>query len=548
MNKRIIIFFSLFIALIADGQNAQMPAEQLQRPKLVVGIVVDQMRWDFLYRYYDRFAKEGGFKRMLSQGFVCENTMIPYIPTLTACGHSSIYTGSVPAINGITGNDWWDYQRSQIVYCTGDDKFTTIGASGTEGQMSPGNLLVTGIGDELRLATNFKSKVIGIALKDRGAILPAGHSANGAYWYDSKTGDWISSSYYVKELPAWVKELNAKKMVDKYFAGNWSTLYPLDTYTQSTADDVPWENKAFGPSAKGFPYQLSQFAGKNYGILPVTPYGNSFTFDMARASITGEQLGNDSITDLLTISLSSTDYIGHSFGPNSVEAEDIYLRLDKDLGDFLNYLDKQIGKGAYVVFLSADHGASHVPAFLNEHKIPAGSANGGKMEEQLNVLLKEKFKTDSLLLGIFNYQVFLNRALIKTRKMNKDEVYQFVIDFLSRQEGVLKVFALNTLNSVTLNNSVRQKIENGYFEDRSGDLQMIYKPQWIEGFVGKGTTHGAWNPYDAHIPLLWYGWHIAQGKTNKELYMTDIAPTLAAMLHIQMPSGNVGHVIEAALK
>jgi hypothetical protein len=548
MDKRIIIFIGLFIAFTAHCQNTKIPAEQLQRPKLIVGIVVDQMRWDFLYRYYDRYAKDGGFKRLLSQGFSCENTLIPYIPTLTACGHSSIYTGSVPAINGITGNDWWDYQRSQIVYCTGDEKFTTIGSIGSEGQMSPQNLLVTTIGDELRLASNFKSKVIGIALKDRGAILPAGHSANGAYWYNTKTGDWISSSYYMNELPAWVKELNAKKLVDKYFARDWTTLYPLNTYTQSTADEVPWENKAFGPTAKGFPYQLSQFAGKNYAMLPVTPYGNSFTFDLARAGISGEQLGADSVTDMLTISLSSTDYIGHNFGPNSVEAEDIYLRLDKDLGDFLNYLDKQIGKGDYLVFLSADHGAGQVPSFLNEHKIPAGSVNSGKMEEGLIRLLKEKFKVDSLLIGVFNYQVFLDRNIIRSARLNKDTVYHTVIDFLLQQPGVSRAFALNALNETTLTSAIRRTIENGYFPDRSGDIQMLYKPQWIDGFEGKGTTHGVWNPYDAHIPLLWYGWHIFPGKTNKEVYMTDIAPTLAAMLHIQMPSGAIGHVIEAAFK
>lgn len=550
MYKLVFSFITFFITATADCQNTQLPPETriLQRPKLIVGIVVDQMRWDFLYRYYDRYAKDGGFRRLLSQGFSCENTMIPYIPTLTACGHSSIYTGSVPAINGITGNDWWDYQRSQMVYCTGDEKFITIGSNGSEGQMSPQNLLVTTIGDELRLASNFKSKVIGIALKDRGAILPAGHSANGAYWYNAKTGDWISSSYYMNELPAWVKELNAKKLVDKYFARDWTTLYPLNTYTQSTADEVPWENKAFGPMAKGFPYNLNQFAGKNYAILPVTPYGNSYTFDLAKASIPGEQLGADSITDMLTVSLSSTDYIGHSFGPNAVETEDDYLRLDKDLGDFLNYLDKQIGKGDYLIFLSADHGAGQVPSFLNEHKIPGGNVNSGKMEEGLIKLLKEKFKVDSLLIGVFNYQVFLDRNIIRSARLNKDTVYQTVIDFLLQQPGVSRAFALNTLNETTLANAIRRTIENGYFPDRSGDIQILYKPQWIDGFEGKGTTHGVWNPYDAHIPLLWYGWHILPGKTNKEVYMTDIAPTLAAMLHIQMPSGSVGHVIEEVWK
>lgn len=550
MNKVIFSIAVFFIAMPATGQNtgvANVPDPRvMQRPKLVVGLVIDQMRWDYLYRYYNRYAKDGGFRRLLSQGFSCENTLIPYTPTVTACGHSSIYTGSVPAINGITGNDWWDYKRSQMVYCTSDETVNTIGYTGTAGQMSPRNLLVTTIGDELRMASNFKSKVIGIALKDRGAILPAGHSANGAYWYNAKTGEWISSSYYMNELPLWVKELNAKKLVDTYFAQDWKTLFPVDTYEQSTPDEVDWENKPFGATAKGFPYNLNQFIGKNYGILPVTPYGNTYTFEMAKASIAGEKLGTDSITDLLAISLSSPDYIGHSFGPNSVEEEDNFLRLDKDLGDFLNYLDKQIGKGNYLLFLSADHGVSHVPSFLNEHKIPAGSVNSKKMEDELIKLLKDKFRVDSLLIGLINYQVFLDRDLIRTSNLNRDSIYKTVIDYLLQQPGIARAFALDALNETTLNPSIRRAVENGYYPPRSGDIQIINLPQWIEGFEGKGTTHGVWNPYDAHIPLLWFGWHITSGVSNREVYMTDIAATLAAMLHIQMPSGSVGHVITEA--
>jgi predicted AlkP superfamily pyrophosphatase or phosphodiesterase len=517
---------------------------EMQRPKLVVGIVVDQMRWDFLYRYYDRYLNDGGFKRLLSQGFSCENTILPYAPTVTACGHASIYTGSVPAINGITGNDWWDYKLAQMVYCTGDEKEITIGNTGAAGQMSPRNLLVTTIGDELRLATNFKSKVIGIALKDRGAILPAGHSANAAYWYNDKTGDWISSSYFINELPVWVKELNAKKLVDRYFALDWKTIYPLNTYLQSSPDEVPWEHKPFGAAAKGFPYSLSQFAGKNYERLPVTPYGNSYTFDMAKASISGESLGADSVTDLLAISLSSPDYIGHNFGPNSVETEDDYLRLDKDLGEFLNYLDNQIGRGGYLVFLTADHGVSQVPAFLNEHKIPAGSVAVNSIEEELAKILKEKFMVDSLLIGLINYQVFLDHDIIKKTNIKKDSINKTVIDFLMRQPGISRAFALDALDETTLNSNIRHALQNGYFPSRSGDIQILYDPQWIDGFEGKGTTHGVWNPYDAHIPLLWFGWHVLNGKSNREIYMTDIAPTIAAMLHIQMPSGSIGKVIE----
>jgi hypothetical protein len=312
------------------------------------------MRWDYLYRYYNRYLENGGFRRLLGNGFSCQNTLVPYAPTVTACGHASIYTGAVPAINGITGNEWWDYDEQQLLYCTGDETVTTVGSETDAGKMSPHNLLVTTIGDELQLATNFRSKVTGIALKDRAAVLPAGHSATGAYWYDEANGNWITSSYYCKQLPQWVQQLNDKKLPDQYFARDWNTLYPADTYLQSAPDEELYEHRPFGRDVKGFPYNLRQFAGKNYSLLPVTPYGNTLTFDMAKAAVDGEQLGADSITDLLALSLSTPDYIGHTFGPNSVEAEDMFLRLDRELGSFLDFLDEKVGKGEYLVFLTAD--------------------------------------------------------------------------------------------------------------------------------------------------------------------------------------------------
>ena len=548
MRKILLVFFLFIIAYSSSSQNkdALVATNQngIQRPKLVIGIVIDQMRWDYLYRYYNRYQDDGGFKRLLNQGFSCENTFIPYTPTVTACGHTCIYTGSVPAIDGITGNDWWDYNLSRLIYCTDDDSVKTIGGNTDAGKMSPHNLVVTTIGDEMHLATNFHNKVIGIALKDRASILPAGHSANGAYWYDGNSGNWITSSYYMNDLPKWVKDFNAKKLVDSYYAQNWNTLYPLNTYVQSAADEQVYENKPFGTEAKGFPYNLKQFVGKNYGLLSVTPYGNTLTFEMAKAAVNGEQLGNDSSTDLLTISLSSPDYIGHTFGPNSVEQEDDYLRLDKDLGAFLQFLDKEVGKGQYIVFLSADHGVAHVPAFLKEHKIPSGSVDGNAIANQLNTLLKEKFNVDKLVVGLINYQVYLDRTLITSAHLDKDVVYKEIINFLLQQPAISRAFALDDLNNVTLNSKIKNALINGYYPSRSGDIQIIYQPQWIEGFEKGGTTHGVWNPYDSHIPLLWYGWNIRPGKTNKEVYMTDIAPTIAAMLHIQMPSGSVGHVIE----
>ena len=552
MRKIITCLIFLFISYSASPQNTNGAAflnqGALQRPKLIIGIVVDQMRWDFLYRYYDRYQAGGGFKQLLNQGFSCENTFVPYTPTITACGHTCIYTGSVPAINGITGNDWWDYKLSQLVYCTSDSTARTIGSNTDAGQMSPHNLLVTTIGDELRLATNFRSKVIGIALKDRAAILPAGHSANGAYWYDDKTGDWITSSYYMSDLPKWLKDLNTKKLTDLYYAKEWNTLYPLDTYVQSTADDEPYEYKPFGANTRGFPYNLSQFIGKNYGLLPVTPYGNMVTFEVAKAAILGEQLGGGNFTDLLAISLSTPDYIGHTFGPNSVEAEDVYLRLDKDLGEFIGFLDKQIGKGNYLVFLSADHGANQIPAFLKEHKIPAGSVASSTISDQLNSYLKDKFKKDKLVIDIMNYQVYLDRNLMNESHINKADVYREAISFLLNQPGISKAVPLDALSETTLNSELKNAMANGDYPSRSGDIQLVYLPQWIDGFENRGTTHGVWNPYDSHIPLVWFGWNIQAGKTNRQVYMTDIAPTIAAMLHIQMPSGSIGHVIGETIK
>jgi arylsulfatase A-like enzyme len=231
-----------------------------------------------------------------------------------------------------------------------------------------------------------------------------------------------------------------------------------------------------------------------------------------------------------------------------VEAEDGFLRLDKDFGLFLDFLDKKIGKGQYLIFLTADHGAAHVPAFLKEHKIPSGNVDEQKLSDQLNNLLKNKFQTDNLVIGIINYQVYLDRKTMDSGRLNKEAVYHAIIDFLLQQPGIFAAFALDNLNQQTINNSIKNKITNGYLPSRSGDIQIMFKPQWIADFMNGGTTHGAWNPYDSHIPLIWYGWNVHPGKTNREVYMTDIAPTIAAMLHIQMPSGCVGHVIEEVSK
>lgn len=536
------IILSFFIGAITCNATAQ---SAIERPKLVVGIVVDQMRWDYLYRFYDRYNNNGGFKRMLQKGFTCENTFIPYAPTVTACGHSSIYTGSVPAINGITGNAWWDRTQMRTVYCTEDKTVNTVGSTSSNGKQSPRNLLTTTICDELRIATNYKSKVIGIALKDRGGILPAGHSANAAYWYDNTTGKWITSTYYTNELPQWVNHFNELKLVDEYYKKGWSLLYPANTYLQSTADEKKYEAKPFGTA---FPYNLSSFVGKDYGKITTTPWGNTLTTEFAKNAIINEQLGADNITDFLAISYSSPDYIGHSFGPNSMESEDCFLRFDRELGEFLDFLDKKIGKDQYTVFLSADHGVAHIPEYMQENKMPGGRIFMADVTKQLNKTLAEKFKISNIVVSDDNYQLHLNHPALDSAKIDKEELIDWVVDYISAEPGIDRAFAVEDLNEIPLPEAIRKALNNGYYPPRNGDIQIILKPNYIEAWSNTGTTHGLWNPYDSHIPLLWYGWGIKQGKSNKEVYMTDIAPTIAALLHIQMPNGCVGTVINEVIK
>jgi predicted AlkP superfamily pyrophosphatase or phosphodiesterase len=540
--------FFLFSILISLKVNSQTKAKLVSpypatvaRPKLVIGLVIDQMRWDYLYRYYDRYSK-GGFKRLINEGFSAENTFIPYTPTYTACGHASIYTGSVPAINGIIGNNWYDPELGRDVYCAEDKSVKTVGSSTRAGEMSPKNMLVTTIGDELRLATNFKSKVIGISIKDRGSILPAGHSANAAYWYDGGTGDWITSTYYMQTLPTWLSDYNKKKIANDFYAKNWNTLYPISTYTQSTADDKPYEGKFKDEEKPTFPHKLDSFIGKNYGAISSTPFGNTMTLDLSKLAIQNEKLGQTGNTDFLAISCSSTDYVGHQFGPNSIEAEDTYLRLDKDLEEFFTYLDKTIGKGNYLFFLSADHAVAHVPGFMAENKLPSGTVSNSALRKGIDTIMNKKFNLSKSVITVTNNQIYFDHSVIDNQKVDFKEIKQATIDYLRKQNGILDAVDLQILNTATIPEEIRKAITYGYNARRSGDVYFISKSNWFDG-GSTGTTHGAWYPYDSHIPLVFMGWNVKPGKTNKTYYMSDIASTLAAILHIQMPSGSIGNPI-----
>lgn len=542
--------FKLVILLLLMGSRLALGQDQshLQRPKLVVGIVVDQMRWDYLYRYYDRYS-EKGFKRMLNTGFSNENTYINYLPSVTAIGHTTVYTGSVPAIHGITGNDMIIEQSGKGVYCTEDTTVQGIGVPGKKGQMSPKNLLVSTVTDELKLATNFRSKVIGIAIKDRGSILPAGHFADAAYWFGPEA-TWVSSSYYMANLPKWVQDFNHRKSAANYLENGWSPLYPLSTYVHSSVDDNPYEGAMDGMDRPTLPISAAVLKKKGLSIIRDTPFGNTYTLDFAKEAIQQEQLGRNPTTvpDFLAISLSSTDGVGHQYGVNALEVEDMYLRLDQDLANFFHFLDQEVGEGQYTIFLTADHGASHNNPFFIDHKGAGGYMPKSVGLDSLNQQLKAAFGQAPLINSLANYQVHLNHSLINKHNLNEKAIRNHLISLIRQAAGVNYAVDMDEVTSSTLIQPLRERVVNSYHRERSGVIQLIPQPQWKGGRPDQtGTGHGTWNPYDTHIPLVWMGWGIPHGSSNIPVNMSDIAPTISALLHIQEPNGNIGKPISALL-
>lgn len=475
-----------------------------ERPKLVVGIVVDQMRWDYLSRYYDKYS-DGGLKRLMTEGYSCDNCLINYLPTVTSIGHTSVYTGSTPAFHGICGNDFFIDDKQ--VYCCGDDSVSPVGTDNRKrGCMSPTNLLATTIGDQLRLHTDFCSKVIGVSYKDRAAILPAGRSANGAFWLDYDNGQFITSTYYMDQLPQWAKDYNAQLAKNE---------------------------------------ELKK-VGKRIGNYPLCGH---ITADMAIAALRGENLGKGDATDMLCISFSQTDVIGHEWSTRGEHTDEAYLELDKDIAKLLKAFDEQVGEGNYLLFLTADHGAAHNFQYMADHKM-----NGGawKIKEdvlgpQLDQLLKEKLGADlSVVNGINGYRIFLNKGRIAALGLQVQQVKDVLIDFFRQMPHVLFVMDFEKVNTWSVPDVIRSRALMGYHPHRSGDLLLVLESGYYEVWPSSslvGTTHGEWNPYDAHIPLLFYGWKVEHGSTSREVHMTDIAPTITQMLHIQQPNACVGEAI-----
>lgn len=548
MNKLFFAFISTIVlsSFSFSQNNSIIPSnnESFTGPKLVVGIVVDQMRYDYLTRFYERYG-EGGFKRLMNEGFEFKNNHFNYIPTYTGPGHASVYTGTYPAIHGIIANDWYDKEIKESVYCAQDDEVKPVGTSHKAGKMSPHRMKTTTITDQLRLHTQLQSKVIGISIKDRGAILPAGHSGNAYWFHGKKEGSWISSSFYMESLPAWVQHFNESGIAESYLNDTWNTLYPIETYIESGPDLSPYEDKFKGVENSVFPYDLKSLAlnNGNFDIIKETIFGNNITTDFAMAAIDGEQLGKDNITDFLAISYSSPDYIGHTFGPNAVEVQDNYLRLDLEIERLLKFLDIEIGKNNYLIFLTADHGAVHNPDYLKSQNIPAGFFNRSEFETQLKEFSVSTFSVD-VIEKIQSNQVFLNKEALKTKNLKPEEVQQTLADFILAYPQIDKVFTRKNLEGNTYNRDTGYLVQNGFNQKRSGDVVFVLDAATISTwYENGGTTHGSGYTYDTHVPLLFFGKGIKKGHTYQKSEITDIAPTLAALLGIARPNGATGKVL-----
>lgn len=545
MRKVLLGLFLLFSSVLVFGQNTTT----VDRPKLVVGIIVDQMRYDYLTRFYDRYG-EDGFKRILREGYNFENAHFNYVPTVTAVGHASVYTGTTGSDHGIIANDWYDKYLKKMIYCVDDFDYKAVGTELPYEQKSPVRLLSTTVTDELRLAQNMNGKTIAIGLKDRSAVLPGGHTSNGSYWFVGKDeGKFITSSFYMEELPKWVNDFNKKEFPKKYMKNDWETLYPIKSYKESIADDNPYEGVFVGEEKPVFPHELKKLSEQNgnFDLVKETPYGNSILKEFAIAAIEGEKLGQRDYTDFLAISFSSPDYIGHRYGSDSKEIEDTYLRLDLEMAELLKYLDEELGIDNYTLFLTADHAVVPVPAYLKSLKIPAGYFDYSVFREYLAGLGQKYYGVPDLIENFSNFQVFLNREVLERLNLDANSVAEKLAQDMINYDGVHKVLTAKTLQTTDFQSGILSYVQNGYNQKFSGDIVMIPNPAMIY-MRETGTTHGSGYNYDTHVPIMFLGKGIKSGRSRDYVEIIDIAPTVSNLLQIQFPNSNTGKVLQSALK
>lgn len=537
-------FSGIFVALsFIHSSWAQSPA----KPKLVVGVVVDQMCYEYLYRYQQKFSDKG-FVKLMNNGTHCRNTQYNYVPTYTGPGHASIYTGTTPSNHGIIANDWYNRTIKQEINCVGDSTMKTIGSDYKGGKKSPQNLKANTITDQLKL-TYPNSKVISVSIKDRSAILPGGHLSDGSYWFDYSTGGFLTSSFFKNELPSWVKDFNALKSPDGYMNQTWNTYYDIKTYTESGPDDTPYEHLLTGKTTPTFPYDLKAMSGDkpDYELFTFTPYANTYLADFAITALKSENLGKSDATDFLCISFSTPDILGHAFGPYSVEIEDMYIRLDLEIAKLVKELETRIGKNNFVFFLTADHAVVPNPQLLVDKKLPGGYIAGKPLLAALKEKVTAQFGVDFITLHE-NNNLYFDRELIKARKINLNEAQEFVKEEIRSWPGVKRVFTAYELETAGTDNEWKDMVRRGYRFEESGDVLLLLEPGYLAKYgeapkAYKGTTHGSSFNYDTHVPLIWYGKNIPKQEVLRRVNIIDITATLVPILQLQKPNATTGEPI-----
>ena len=523
------------VILVIIGFAPIFTFAQKNKPKAVIGIVIDQMRADYL-TVFEKHYRRGGFNKLKKRGAWFKNCYINYLPSYTGPGHACIYTGSVPAIHGIAGNNWYDNKLHSAMYCVQDDNQNGVGGRLSDGNKSPKNLQVTTIADELRLSSNNNSRTFAVSLKDRGAILPGGHTANASYWMDDSMGHFMTSTFYRNSLPQWVRDFNNNGKVRNYLDAGWQLLKNKSAYLYALRDSNRYESKLGKNKRNSFPYN---FKNEHGSFIKRTPGGNSIIFDFAKAMIKNEKIGQKGYTDFLAISFSATDYIGHYFGPNSLEIEDTYARFDRELAKLIDFFDDQFGKENYLLFLTADHGAAHNPNYLKDRNVPAGFFFDSKEKVKLNEHLKNIFGQEDLCTTIQNGQIYL--ATEKIEAARRQALINETVQYLEQKEEVHTAVELDKLYQKTLPSILKTYLTNSYYPERCGQVAFLLKPAYLDAYYETGTSHGVWSAYDTQIPLIFYGWGIFRRELNQKVYMTDIAPTISNILGITPPNGSIGN-------
>jgi len=516
------------------------------KPQLIIGIVVESMRYDYIHRYWDNFG-EGGFRRLIGEGALCRNANYNYMLTQTSPGYATIATGCEPIVHGIVSDAWYVQLQEKNIGAAFDEKEKLIGAETEKGNYSPRNILTTTFTDEMKLFSNNRSKVFTVSLNPTTAVLPAGHIADAAYWFDDASGLWVTSSYYADSLPAWVNEFNGKKFPDMYIEKDWLPLLPSEKY-RAGSERGQSKNAGFsGDNVLGKKINSLLKRTKHYSKLKSNPAGNSLVKDFCVNAIVNEQLGQDDDTDYLSIAFSASADVSSACGPNSVELEDLYIRLDRDLEHFLQFIDETVGRNNVLIYLTSDHGTSYNPAMLQANNIPAGTFNADRAVMLLGTYLNAKYDKGKWVSAYHNNQIYLNHNLIETAGMKVQDFENVVCDFMLQFSGVANAISASTLKSTTFTDGIMRQMQNSFNPKRSGDVIICLEPGWIAQGSGVSSANSGYN-YDTHVPLIWYGWKIKRTRLNQNIDIRDIAPTIANFLDIPFPNGTTGSVIEGLVQ